>query len=95
MRHRYLFLAVFLLPAAFISVTGDVSRTLLAVQEDDCAFEDITPAIAAILCAVERKAWIISKSSSAVKNAGCLLSNLLFKYIVSFLISFAIATVKR
>ena len=73
MRHRYLFLAVFLLPAAFISVTGDVSRTLLAVQEDDCAFEDITPAIAAILCAVERKAWIISKSSSAVKNAGCLL----------------------
>lgn len=41
--------------------------------EDTCAFEDISPAIAAILCAVERKAWTISSTSAAVKNAGCLL----------------------
>jgi len=50
-----------------------VATTVDTALEDTCAFEDLSPAIAAILCAVERKAWVLSPTSSAVKNAGCLL----------------------
>ena len=39
----------------------------------DCTFTDISPSIAAILCAVEQGRWHVPRNSSAVRQAGCLL----------------------
>ena len=42
-------------------------------SDDDCVFHDLTPSVASVVCAVERKVWILPLNSSAIMNAGCLL----------------------
>ena len=42
-------------------------------SEDDCVFYDLTPSVASVVCAVERRLWTLPPNSSAITNAGCLL----------------------
>ena len=43
------------------------------ITEDDCKFYDLTPAVASVVCSIERGIWTLPSNSSAILNAGCLL----------------------
>jgi hypothetical protein len=58
----------------FVILVCIVSQKAFSLSaDDDCKFQDLSPSVASVVCAVERGAWFISSNSSAVKNAGCLL----------------------
>jgi hypothetical protein len=44
-----------------------------SLNDDDCIFHDLTPAVSAVLCAVERRVWVLASNSSAITDVGCLL----------------------
>jgi hypothetical protein len=46
-----------------------------SLNDDDCIFHDLTPAVSAVLCAVERRVWVLASNSSAITDVGCLLGN--------------------
>lgn len=51
-------------------------HTIGTSSHDGCTLsKDLSPAMTAILCAVERSIWAISISSPAVSNSGCLLGS--------------------
>eukprot|EP01036_Dinobryon_divergens_P031121 gene31121-40470_t len=51
-------------------------HTIGTSSHDGCTLsKDLSPAMTAILCAVERSIWAVSISSPAVSNSGCLLGS--------------------
>jgi hypothetical protein len=72
MRQRFI-LTLWLSATAVVLGAFDKSYVKSLNDDDDCLFHDLTPAVSAVLCAVERRAWSLPSDSSTVTNAGCLL----------------------
>ena len=53
--------------------TIQVAAMTVNHNENECYFPDVSKSVSSVLCAVEMKIWIISPTSKAIQNVGCLL----------------------
>ena len=72
----YMLDRMWLLKGLVFLLTWRNCHTIRSSSNDNCVLsEDLSPAMTAILCAVERRIWTIPMTSPAVSNSGCLLGS--------------------
>jgi hypothetical protein len=64
----------------FITSSTSVDNENLQNIVSSCQYQDLSEAVASLLCSVENGKYFISPSSSALQNAGCMIGETLFDY---------------